>query len=161
MLKVVLVLGCLLSLALAHPMEEAHKRLARSDSNSGSNETDRGESAGHKKKKTPRNLKSVDPFHHIIPSVDGLSTTQLSPDVHNHILGYHLHRRVPKSTVLLAVTEYHPPVYHNYYSNNNYYYYYCSYYYYCTYYYYYHSCYYPCPRKLIKSKIKSEIEVNQ
>ncbi|TKS68218.1 hypothetical protein D9C73_002279 [Collichthys lucidus] len=40
MLKVVLVLGCLLSLALAHPMDEAHKRLARSDSdsNSGSNE---------------------------------------------------------------------------------------------------------------------------
>nr|XP_033479048.1 myrosinase-binding protein 2-like [Epinephelus lanceolatus] len=38
MLKVALVLGCLLSIALAHPVE--HKRLARSesDSDSGSNE---------------------------------------------------------------------------------------------------------------------------
>ncbi|KAE8300191.1 hypothetical protein D5F01_LYC00327 [Larimichthys crocea] len=151
MLKVVFVLGFLLSLALAQPMEEAHKRLARSSSESGSNECPHVLS---------RNLKSVDPFHHIIPSVDGVSTAQQSPDVHNYILGYHLHRRVPKSTVLLAVTEYHPPVYHNYCSNYYYYYYYCSYYYYCTYYNY-HSCYYPCPRKLIKSKIKSEIEVNQ
>uniref|UniRef100_A0A672Y426 Uncharacterized protein n=1 Tax=Sphaeramia orbicularis TaxID=375764 RepID=A0A672Y426_9TELE len=38
MLKVALVLGCLLSLALATPMERAHKRLARSSSDSNSGE---------------------------------------------------------------------------------------------------------------------------
>ncbi|KAE8300192.1 hypothetical protein D5F01_LYC00328 [Larimichthys crocea] len=41
MLKVVFVLGFLLSLALAQPMEEAHKRLARSSSDSGSNEDEK------------------------------------------------------------------------------------------------------------------------
>uniref|UniRef100_A0A8C9YZN8 Uncharacterized protein n=1 Tax=Sander lucioperca TaxID=283035 RepID=A0A8C9YZN8_SANLU len=38
MLKVVFVLGCLLSFALAHPMDMEHKRLARSNSDSNSNE---------------------------------------------------------------------------------------------------------------------------
>ncbi|XP_035493238.1 cell wall protein DAN4 [Scophthalmus maximus] len=36
MLKVVFVLGCLLSLTLAKPRDMEHRRLARSDSNSGS-----------------------------------------------------------------------------------------------------------------------------
>ncbi|KAF1395264.1 hypothetical protein PFLUV_G00009730 [Perca fluviatilis] len=38
MLKVVFVLGCLLSFALAHPTDMEHKRLARSRSGSHSNE---------------------------------------------------------------------------------------------------------------------------
>ncbi|XP_031132752.1 uncharacterized protein LOC116034280 isoform X4 [Sander lucioperca] len=38
MLKVVFVLGCLLSFALAHPTDMEHKRLARSNSDSNSNE---------------------------------------------------------------------------------------------------------------------------
>ncbi|KAF1395263.1 hypothetical protein PFLUV_G00009720 [Perca fluviatilis] len=38
MLKIVFVLGCLLSFALAHPTDMEHKRLARSRSGSHSNE---------------------------------------------------------------------------------------------------------------------------
>ncbi|XP_008315381.1 anaphase-promoting complex subunit cdh1-like [Cynoglossus semilaevis] len=41
MLKCLFVLGCLLSLAVANPLEENHKRVARSDS-SESNETGGG-----------------------------------------------------------------------------------------------------------------------
>ncbi|XP_058495530.1 integumentary mucin C.1-like [Solea solea] len=46
MLKLVLVLGCLLSLTLAQPRDMAHKRVARSssESNSGSNEQTTGTS---------------------------------------------------------------------------------------------------------------------